>query len=263
MIDKTVDNPEQDSELPLMGHLIELRNRLLKAVVLVVLLFACLFPFSNDLYLYLSDPLRSLLPEGSTMIATQVASPFLAPFKLTMVLALFVSMPFILHQAWSFIAPGLYKKEKRLAFPLLASCIVLFYLGIAFAYYVVFPLIFGFFTATGPEEVAVMTDISSYLDFVLKLFFAFGVVFEIPIATVLLIWSGAATPQDLAKKRAYVLVSCFVIGMLITPPDVISQTLLAVPMWLLFEVGILVGRFVNPSKDDDVEDDVKESTVVD
>jgi sec-independent protein translocase protein TatC len=263
MNDTKADASEQETELPLMGHLVEQRNRLLKAVLLVILLFAGLFPFANDLYLYLSDPLRSLLPEGSTMIATQVASPFLAPFKLTMVLALFLGMPFILHQAWSFIAPGLYKKEKRLAFPLLASSIALFYLGIAFAYYVVFPLIFGFFTATGPSEVAVMTDISAYLDFVLKLFFAFGIVFEIPIATILLIWSGATTANDLAKKRAYVLVSCFVIGMLITPPDVISQTLLAVPMWLLFEIGILVGRFVKPSKDDDVEEDVTESTIVD
>ena len=180
MSDAKAYTKEQEPELPLMSHLIELRNRLLKAVVLVVLFFACMFPFSNDLYLYLSDPLRSLLPEGSTMIATQVASPFLAPFKLTMVLALFLGMPFILHQAWSFIAPGLYKKEKRLALPLLGSSIILFYLGIAFAYYVVFPLIFGFFTATGPEDVKVMTDISAYLDFVLKLFFAFGIVFEIP-----------------------------------------------------------------------------------
>jgi len=177
-------------------------------------------------------------------------------------LALFVSMPFILHQAWSFIAPGLYKKEKRLAVPLLASSIILFYLGIAFAYYVVFPLIFGFFTATGPSEVAVMTDISAYLDFVLKLFFAFGVVFEIPIATILLIWSGATTAQDLAKKRAYVLVSCFVIGMLITPPDVISQTLLAVPMWLLFEVGILVGRYVKPSENNDLDEDEDEHSIM-
>ncbi|MDC9720865.1 MAG: twin-arginine translocase subunit TatC [Gammaproteobacteria bacterium] len=255
MTDTKAYTSEQEAELPLMGHLIELRNRLLKAVVLVVLLFACMFPFSNDLYVYLSEPLRSLLPEGSTMIATQVASPFLAPFKLTMVLALFLGMPFILHQAWGFIAPGLYKKEKRLAVPLLASSILLFYTGIAFAYYVVFPLIFGFFTATGPEEVAVMTDISAYLDFVLKLFFAFGVVFEIPIATVLLIWSGATTANNLAKKRTYVLVSCFVIGMLITPPDVISQTLLAVPMWLLFEVGILVGRFVKTSSDNKTEEE--------
>ncbi len=258
------DEQDKAQELPLMGHLLELRNRLLKAVVLVVIFFAAMFPFSNDLYLYLSEPLRSLLPEGSTMIATQVASPFLAPFKLTMVLALFIGMPFILHQAWSFIAPGLYKKEKRLAVPMLVSSIFLFYAGIAFAYYVVFPLMFGFFTATGPEEVAVMTDITAYLDFVLKIFFAFGIVFEIPIATVLIIWTGATTPDNLAKKRAYVLVSCFVIGMLITPPDVISQTLLAVPMWLLFEIGIIFGRMIKPRANDDdgVEDDVTETTVV-
>ncbi|MDP6189894.1 MAG: twin-arginine translocase subunit TatC [Gammaproteobacteria bacterium] len=263
MTDVPVKEQDKTEELPLMGHLLELRNRLLKAVILVVVFFAAMFPFSNDLYLYLSEPLRSLLPEGSTMIATQVASPFLAPFKLTMVLALFVGMPFILHQAWGFIAPGLYKKEKRLAIPMLASSIFLFYAGIAFAYYVVFPLMFGFFTATGPEEVAVMTDITAYLDFVLKIFFAFGIVFEIPIATVLLIWTGATTPDSLAKKRAYVLVSCFVVGMLITPPDVISQTLLAVPMWLLFEVGIAFGRMVKPRPDNNgAEADVTESTIV-
>ncbi len=253
MSNAPADEQENAAELPLMGHLLELRNRLLKAVILVVIFFAAMFPFSNELYLYLSEPLRTLLPEGSTMIATQVASPFLAPFKLTMVLALFIGMPFILHQAWSFIAPGLYKKEKRLAFPILVSSIFLFYAGIAFAYYVVFPLMFGFFTATGPEEVAVMTDISAYLDFVLKIFFAFGIVFEIPIATFLLIKTGATTPESLSKKRSYVLVGCFVIGMLITPPDVISQTLLAVPMWMLFEVGIIFGRFasVESQEDDD------------
>jgi sec-independent protein translocase protein TatC len=251
MTDAAGNKHSKVDEMPLMGHLLELRNRLLKAIILVIVFFAVMFPFSNELYLYLSEPLRSLLPEGSTMIATQVASPFLAPFKLTMVLALFVGMPFILHQAWSFIAPGLYKNEKRLALPLLVSSILLFYAGIAFAYYVVFPLMFGFFTATGPDQVAVMTDISAYLDFVLKIFFAFGIVFEIPIATLLLIWTGATTPDSLAKKRAYVLVSCFVIGMLITPPDVISQTLLAVPMWLLFEVGIIFGRFVKPRTEDE------------
>lgn len=253
MTDAADNKHSKADDMSLMDHLLELRNHLLKAIILVIVFFAVMFPFSNELYLYLSEPLRSLLPEGSTMIATQVASPFLAPFKLTMVLALFVGMPFILHQAWSFIAPGLYKSEKRLAMPLLVSSILLFYAGIAFAYYAVFPLMFGFFTATGPDQVAVMTDISAYLDFVLKIFFAFGIVFEIPIATLLLIWSGATTPDSLAKKRAYVLVSCFVIGMLITPPDVISQTLLAVPMWLLFEVGIIFGRFVKPRTDDNVE----------
>ena len=234
------------SEQPLMIHLLELRNRLLKVIVFVILIFIALLPFANDLYMYLSDPLRNLLPTGSTMIATQVASPFLAPFKLTLVIAVFMGMPLILHQAWRFIAPGLYKNERHLVLPLLISSILLFYIGVAFAYYVVFPLIFGFFTATGPEEVAVMTDISAYLDFVLKLFFAFGIAFEIPIATFLLIRSGITTPASLARKRPYVIVSCFVIGMLITPPDVISQTLLAVPMWLLFEVGILLSYLTNP-----------------
>ena len=178
------------------------------------------------------------------MIATDVTSPFFAPFKLTLVLAIFAAIPFILHQIWSFIAPGLYTHEKKIAVPLLVSSILLFYLGIAFAYYVVFPLIFGFFTSTGPEGVAMMTDISSYLNFVLKLFFAFGIVFEIPIATLLLVLSGATTVESLKEKRAYIVVCCFVVGMLLTPPDVISQTLLALPMWLLFEVGIIMARLV-------------------
>lgn len=230
-----------DQEQPLVSHLVELRQRLIKALLFVFVIFLALFYFANDLYTYLSQPLTALLPEGTSMIATDVTSPFFAPFKLTLVASLFLAMPLILHQAWSFIAPGLYNHEKRLAIPLLASSIVLFYAGIAFAYFVVFPLIFGFFTSVGPESVAVMTDISSYLNFVLKLFFAFGVVFEIPIATLLLIWSGATTPESLKQKRAYIIVGCFVLGMLLTPPDIISQSLLAVPMWLLFELGIILG----------------------
>lgn len=240
--------------MPLISHLIELRNRLLKCVVLILLIFLALFYFANDLYLYVSEPLRAMLPPGSSMIATEVASPFLAPFKLTLVMSILVAVPFILHQAWAFIAPGLYQHEKRLAVPLLASSIFLFYAGMAFAYYVVFPLLFAFFTTTGPEGVAVMTDINKYLDFVLKLFFAFGVVFEIPIATLLLIWSGIATPASLAAKRPYIVVGCFVIGMLLTPPDVISQTLLAVPMWMLYEVGIFFGRFVKARQQDEAEE---------
>ena len=182
------------------------------------------------------------LPEGTNMIATEVASPFLTPFKLSLVLSFFVAMPYILHQIWSFIAPGLYINEKRVAAPLLISSVVLFYTGISFAFYIVFPLVFGFFTSVAPEGVTVMTDINRYLDFVLKLFFAFGLAFEIPIATVLLIWTGATTPKSLATKRPYVIVGCFVIGMLLTPPDVISQILLALPMWLLFEIGLLVSK---------------------
>lgn len=225
---------------PLLSHLTELRDRLLKSLLLVLVFFLPLFYFANDLYLYLSAPLTALLPEGTSMIATDVTSPFFAPFKLTLVLAIFIAMPFMLHQVWGFIAPGLYRHEKRIAIPLLASSILLFYTGIAFAYYVVFPLIFGFFTSTGPEGVAMMTDISSYLNFVLKLFFAFGIVFEIPIATLLLVWSGATTVASLREKRAYVIVGCFVTGMMLTPPDVISQSLLALPMWLLFEAGVLL-----------------------
>jgi sec-independent protein translocase protein TatC len=244
--------PEQDKELPLITHLVELRQRLMYVLLIILGIFLGLFYFANDLYTYLSTPLTALLPEGTSMIATDVTSPFFAPFKLTLVAAIFAAMPFILHQIWGFIAPGLYQHEKKFAVPLLASSIFLFYAGIAFAYFVVFPLIFGFFTSVGPENVAVMTDISSYLNFVLKLFFAFGIVFEIPIATLLLIWSGAATVKGLRNKRAYVIVGCFVLGMLLTPPDVISQSLLALPMWLLFEAGIILGViFVKPAKDEE------------
>ena len=227
-----------------MQHLLELRSRILKSLVAVLVVFAALFYFSNDIYVYISEPLRARLPEGSTMIATEVTSPFLAPFKLTMVLSFFVAVPFILHQAWAFISPGLYQHEKKIAIPLLVASIVLFYTGIAFAYSVVFPLIFSFFTKVGPESVTMMTDINSYLDFILKLFFAFGVACEIPVATVLLVWSGVTTVASLREKRPYVVVGCFVIGMIMTPPDVISQSLLAIPMWLLFESGILFSRLI-------------------
>ncbi len=237
-------NESSDVEQPLVAHLIELRSRLLRAVGAVTLIFLCLFYFANDIYAYVAKPLQKFLPETSTMIATEVASPFLTPFKLTLFTSILLAIPFLLYQLWSFIAPGLYRNEKKIAIPLLISSVLLFYAGMAFAYYVVFPLIFGFFTSVGPEGVAVMTDIGSYLDFVLKLFFAFGVAFEIPVATILLILSGVISPDKLATKRPYVLVICFVLGMLLTPPDVISQSLLAVPMWLLFEVGIFFGRMI-------------------
>ncbi len=233
-----------DTPQPLIAHLTELRDRVLRMVLAILIAFICLFPFANEIYTFVSEPLRELLPEGSTMIATEVASPFLTPFKLTLVLAIFVSIPFILFQVWAFIAPGMYKQEKKIAFPLLASSVVLFYSGAAFAYYVVFPLIFAFFTSVGPTDVTVMTDINRYLDFVLKLFFAFGVAFEIPIAAVILIWSGVTTPDALAKKRPFIVVGCFIVGMLLTPPDVISQSLLAIPMWMLFELGIFFGRMI-------------------
>ncbi|RBI68032.1 twin-arginine translocase subunit TatC [Vreelandella sulfidaeris] len=241
---------EEQSQAPLIEHLIELRSRLMRAVIVILVVFLGLYAFANDIYTFVAEPLMELLPEGSQMIATEVASPFLAPFKLTLVVAVFIAIPFVLHQAWAFIAPGLYDNEKALAIPILVSSIALFYGGAAFAYYVVFPLLFEFFTQTGPENVAVMTDINQYLNFVLKLFFAFGVAFEIPIATFLLILSGATTVENLSKKRPYILLGCFVIGMLLTPPDVISQSLLAIPMYLLYEVGLLFGRLVRKRKEE-------------
>ena len=231
-------------EQPFISHLIELRDRLMRMVLAVLIIFLGLFPFGNDIYVFIADPLMRVLPEGTSMIATQVASPFLTPFKLALVTAVFVAMPYLLHQFWGFIAPGLYQHEKRLAFPLLASSVVLFYLGAAFAYAVVFPLVFAFLTGVAPEGVAVMTDITHYLDFVLTLFFAFGLAFEVPIATIVLVMAGATTPQKLAGKRPYVIVGAFVIGMLLTPPDIISQTLLALPMWVLFEVGLFFSRML-------------------
>ncbi len=235
---------EQLPEQPFMSHLLELRDRLMRSVLAVLVLLLVLFPFGNDIYTFIADPLMRVLPEGTSMIATKVASPFLTPFKLSLVAAVFLAMPYLLYQLWSFIAPGLYQHEKRLALPLLASSIVLFYLGAVFAYVVVFPLVFAFLTSTAPEGVLVMTDISEYLDFVLTLFFAFGVAFQIPVATILLVLAGITTPEQLASKRPYVVVGTFVVGMLLTPPDVISQTLLAVPMWLLFEAGVFLSRLV-------------------
>ncbi len=229
---------QEDVEQPLIYHLIELRDRLLRVVLVVAVLFLALMPFSNYLFTTLSGPLTAHLPEGNSMIAIEVASPFLIPFKLTLVLALFLAMPMVLYQIWAFVAPGLYKHERRLVMPLLVSSTFLFYAGAAFAYFVVFPLVFAFFTATAPDGVSVMTDISRYLDFVLTLFFAFGAAFEVPIVVVLLVWTGMATQQGLREKRPYVVVGAFVLGMILTPPDVISQTLLAVPVWLLFELGV-------------------------
>lgn len=249
----TSNDTPVDQKQPLIQHLIELRNHLLRAVLCVIVVFASLYYFANDIYLMVAEPLRALMPAGSTMIATDVASPFFAPFKLTLMVSIFISMPFVLYQIWRFIAPALYAKEKKLAFPLLFSSIVLFYAGIAFAYFVVFPLIFGFFTSTGPAGITIMTDISSYLDFVLKLFFAFGIVFEIPIAIIILVSSGITNVESLSQKRPYLIVACFVVGMLLTPPDVISQILLAVPMWMLFEVGLLFAKMVENKTTIDTE----------
>lgn len=249
------DQVEEKDDQSLMTHLIELRDRLLRSVLVVLVLLVPLFYYGNELYTLLAEPLLRHMPEGTTMIATEVASPFLTPFKLSLVAAIFLAVPYLLYQTWAFIAPGLYQYERKLVVPLLVSSTVLFYAGIAFAYYVVFPLVFGFFIGVAPEGVAVMTDISKYLDFVLKLFIAFGIAFEVPIATILMCWTGITTPDKLAEKRAYIIVGAFVIGMLMTPPDVISQTLLAVPMWLLFEVGIFFARRMPTRENTDGDDE--------
>ena len=247
--------PEHDQPMPLVSHLTELRTRLLRCVAAVFLIFIGLFSFAQQIYTLVSAPLRAHLPANATMIATDVASPFLTPFKLTMIVSLFLAIPFILHQIWGFIAPGLYRHEKRIAIPLLVSSIFLFYAGMAFAYFLVFPLIFGFFASATPEGVSMMTDIASYLDFVMTLFFAFGVAFEIPVAVVLLVWIGVVDVQYLRKIRPYVIIGCFVVGMVLTPPDIFSQTLLAVPMWMLFEIGVLFGALIRKrSQEHDASD---------
>ncbi|CAK0763893.1 twin arginine protein translocation system -TatC protein [Gammaproteobacteria bacterium] len=233
-----------DRAQPFISHLIELRERLLRIILVVLLVTLSLFPFSNSIYTWVANPLMRLLPQGSSMIATEVASPFMAPFKLTLVVAIFLSMPYILYEIWAFVAPGLYRHERRIVLPLVVSSTLLYYLGMAFAYFLVFPMVFGFFVATAPQGVSVMTDINKYLDFVLTLFFAFGITFEVPVATVLLTWTGVINPDSLAEKRPYIIVAAFTIGMLLTPPDVFSQTMLAVPMWLLFELGLYISRLM-------------------
>lgn len=227
----------------LMGHLIELRNRLLKSIGAVVFIFLCLAYFANDIYHLLALPLLATLPKGTTMIATGVASTFFVPFKLTFIVAFLLAIPYVLYQIWSFVAPALYSKEKHLIAPLIVSSTLLFYGGIAFAYFLVFPLVFGFFTSVTPEGVVNAPDISTYLDFVLQMFFAFGLSFEIPVAMLLLVWSGVLDRATLIEKRPYFVVVAFVIAMFLTPPDVLSQTLLAVPMCLLYQLGIWLARF--------------------
>ncbi len=249
---QNLDGKEQS----LLDHLIELRDRLLRMVLAVLVLFLALFPFSEQIFSTVAQPLLALMPEGTSMIATSVTSPFLVPFKLVLLLAVLLAVPYLLHQLWAFVAPGLYSHEKRLAAPLLISSVLLFYCGIAFAYFVVFPLLFGFFIAVAPEGVAVMTDISQYLDFIIAIFFAFGIAFEVPVATFMLILAGATTADNMAKKRPYIIVGAFVIGMMLTPPDVISQSLLAVPMWALFEIGLIMSRiFIKPNELDESHPD--------
>ncbi len=236
-------NYSDPKEQSLISHLLELRDRLLRAIATVLVITIVLVPFANDLYHLLARPLMAHLPGANSMIATEVAAPFLIPFKLTLVTAIVLSVPMLLYQLWAFIAPGLYSNERRIMLPLLASSTFLFFLGMAFAYFIVLPLMLGFFTQAAPEGIAIMTDMSKYLDFVLAIFFAFGAAFEVPVATVLLVWTGVTNVDRLREKRPYILVAAFVIGMLLTPPDVISQALLAVPMYLLFEAGLWFSRF--------------------
>ncbi|HEX2138400.1 MAG TPA: twin-arginine translocase subunit TatC [Woeseiaceae bacterium] len=246
-IDKAgaADEEESLAEGTLLSHLVELRSRLLKVTAAVGVAFFALLPFSRKIFAVVSDPLREVLP-GNAMIATAVASPLLTPFKLTFFAALLVAMPVVLYQLWAFVAPGLYRKEKRFALPLLASSILLFYLGVAFAYFMVFPLIFQFFTSVAPEGVEVQTDIALYLDFITTLVLAFGIAFEVPIATILIVWTGLTTTEKLGRARPYVFLGAFVVGMFLTPPDIISQTLLSVPIYLLFEIGIIMSRVFAP-----------------
>ena len=239
-----------DQEQPLIAHLAELRDRLLRAIACIFAVFLALTFFANDIYHAVAMPLLAQMPENTSMIATEVASPFLVPFKLAFFSAVFLTMPYTLYQTWAFIAPGLYEREMHFALPLLITSIVLFYVGISFAYFVVFPLLFSFLTAAAPSGVSVMTDISHYLDFVLKLFFAFGLAFEVPIATILLVSTGITTTEALAEKRTYIIVGAFTIGMLLTPPDIVSQFLLAVPVWLLFEAGLVMSHYFKPTDED-------------
>ncbi len=233
---------EGDTGQSLIGHLIELRARLLRAVVAVLVVFLALIPFANRIYTLLAEPLRAKLPEGTQMVAIDVASPFLTPIKLAFFVALVLAMPLVLHQLWAFVAPGLYRNEQRLARPLLVSAVALFYTGCAFAYFLVLPAVFAFLTSIAPEGVAVMTDISRYLDFVLVLFLAFGFSFEVPVAVVILVLLGWVEVEQLREVRGYVVVGAFIVAAVITPPDVVSQLMLAIPMCLLYEAGIIAAR---------------------
>ncbi|MGI9318464.1 MAG: twin-arginine translocase subunit TatC [bacterium] len=243
------------TEGTLISHLLELRDRLLRAILAVLVVFICLAPFANELYEILAKPLMSALPEGNSMISTEPHGPFFVPFKFAFACAFAIAVPYLLYQMWSFVAPGLYSHEKRLVMPILLSSSLLFYLGILFAYFAVFPIIFTFFANSAPEGVQVMTDINAYFGFVVKLFFAFGLAFEVPVATVICVKLGITTPDSLATKRPYIIIAAFIVGMLMTPPDIFSQTLLAVPVWLLFELGLWCSRyFFSGEQEQEAED---------
>ena len=230
------------NDMTFIGHLKELRSRIIRMFLFAGLILVCCLPFTSYIYAFISSPLMELMPDGSAMIATEVASPFLAPLRVTIYSALLISVPYFFIELWGFIAPGLYKREKLFVGPLILSSIVLFYLGIIFAYFVVSPIILSFFISSAPDSIQVMTDINKYLDFVLKLFFAFGFAFEVPVATFLVITTGLVSKDRVKIMRPYLIISFFVIGMFLTPPDIFSQLFLALPMWLLFEIGLLVSR---------------------
>jgi len=245
--------PEKLAEGTLISHLLELRDRLIKALLGVGLIFVPCMMYANDIFSYVSQPLQERLPKGATLIATSVMSPFTTPFKLSFFIAAFIAMPWILYQLWSFVAPGLYRHEKRFAVPLLVSAILLFYVGVLFAYFFVFPVMFSFFASTTPKGVSMMTDINSYLDFVLVMFFAFGAAFEVPIAVVLLVLTGIVKLEKLRENRGYVLLGIFIFAAMLTPPDAVSQSILAVPMYLLYEGGLLMARVLQRMKSADAQ----------
>lgn len=243
-------NKSADQEQTLLSHLTELRDRLLRAICFVLIIFLALAYFANDIYTAIATPLLDQLPDNGRMIATEVAAPFLVPFKLTFFVSLFIAMPYLLYQAWAFIAPGLYENERHFALPLLLISTVLFYLGTCFAFFIIFPIVFKFFALSAPEGVTFVPDISHYLNFVLKLFFAFGAAFEVPVITIMLVRTGFTSVKALSEKRSYIIVGAFAVGMLMTPPDVASQVLLAMPIWLLFELGLLMCKYFVPHSDE-------------
>lgn len=249
MSDESSNQPQDQQGQTFISHLVELRTRVLHGLLCVLSIFLVLTFFAGDLYSLIASPLLVRLDPDSSMIATQVASTFITPIKLVFYLAVFVAMPYLLYQVWAFIAPGLYKNERRFALPLLIVSVALFYMGLAFAFFVIFPIVFGFFTTIAPEGVTMMTDISHYLDFIMKLFLAFGLAFEVPVVTIMLTYSGLVSVTTLKHYRPYIIVGAFTVGMLLTPPDVLSQFLLAVPMWLLFELGLLLSNFISTPED--------------
>ena len=243
------DQKHSMEKLPLVQHLIELRRSLLRSVIAITIFFVVLFPFADEIYNFIAAPIVQAIP-GSNLIAIGVISPFLTPLKMSLILAIYIAMPYLLYQLWMFIAPALYRHEKRLILPLVVSSTLLFYAGLVFSFYIVFPVIFGFLAGVGPDSVNFAPDIQYYLDFILKVSFAFGVAFEVPVVTILLIIFGVTTPQKLKKNRSYIIVGSFVIGMILTPPDVISQFLIAIPIWLLFEAGLIFSSFFRVRESD-------------